>query len=59
MKDTHSVQSYDQEVFRICSRNIAKAKDEQGNVISVNRKSNVYLIDFNIARMFQMTMESA
>ena len=59
MKDTRSVQSYDQEVFRICSRNIAKAKDMLGNVISVNRKSNVYLIDFNIARMFQMTMESA
>ena len=59
MKDTRSVQSYDQEAFRICSRNIAKAKDMQGNVISVNRKSNVYLIDFNIARMFQMTMESA
>jgi hypothetical protein len=43
----------------MCSRNIGSAQDDEGNKIKINRKNNVYLIDFNIARMFKMTLDSA
>lgn len=58
MKDTQSPQEYDQAIFRLCSRNIRTAVDSQGNKIKINRKANVYLIDFNITRMFKMTIDS-
>ena len=58
MKDTQSPQEYDQAIFRLCSRNIGTAVDSQGNKIKINRKANVYLIDFNITRMFKMTIDS-
>ena len=58
MKDTQSPQEYDQAIFRLCSRNIGIAVDSQGNKIKINRKANVYLIDFNITRMFKMTIDS-
>ena len=59
MRDTKSSQEYDQAVFRLCSRNIGIAKDDKGNKIKINRKNNVYLIDFDIARLFKLTYDSA
>ena len=60
MKDLSSPQEYDQNIFRLCTRNVGTAKDEEtGEEIKVNRKHNVYLIDFSIDRIYNMTIESA
>ena len=60
MKDLSSPQEYDQNIFRLCTRNVGKAIDEEtGEEIKVNRKHNVYLIDFSIDRIYNMTIESA
>lgn len=60
LKDSHSPQEYDQNIFRLCTRYVKKVKDAKGNEPKyVNMKDNVYLIDFNIANMFTMLNNSA
>lgn len=63
MKDTASPQEYDQAIFRLCTRNVGKAKytDENGvqHEQKICRKTNVYLIDFKIDRMYNMIVSSA
>ena len=63
MKDTASPQEYDQAIFRLCTRNVGNAKytDENGvqHEQKICRKSNVYLIDFKIDRMYNMMVKSA
>ena len=60
MKDTKSPQEYDQAIFRLCTRNVGNIKDEDtGDISKICRKSNVYLIDFKIDRMYNMMIESA
>lgn len=59
MKDTKSPQEYDQAIFRLCTRNIGTAVNDKGERIKVNRKSNVFLLDFNIDRMFEMVIQSS
>ena len=45
LKDTENSQVYDQNIFRICTRNVHKDVDKDGNVISMtNLKENVYSI---------------
>jgi len=43
----------------LCSRNTGEAIDKYGNKEKINRKDNVYLIDFAIDRMFNMAVKSA
>ena len=60
LKDSHSPQEYDQNIFRLCTRYVKKVKDAKGGEPKyVNMKDNVYLIDFNIANMFTMLNNSA
>ena len=60
LKDSHSPQEYDQNIFRLCTRYVKKVKDAKGDEPKyVNMKDNVYLIDFNIANMFTMLNNSA
>ena len=60
LKDSHSPQEYDQNIFRLCTRYVKKVKDAHGDEPKyVNMKDNVYLIDFNIANMFTMLNNSA
>lgn len=60
LKDSHSPQEYDQNIFRLCTRYVKKVKDAKaGEPKYVNMKDNVYLIDFNIANMFTMLNNSA
>lgn len=59
MKDTRSPQEYDQAIFRLCTRNIGTATDKDGNEVKINRKANVFLLDFNISRMFEMVIQSS
>lgn len=60
LKDSHSPQEYDQNIFRLCTRYVKKVKDaKDGEPKYVNMKDNVYLIDFNIANMFTMLNNSA
>ena len=59
MKDTKSPQEYDQAIFRLCTRRVVSATDEDGNKTKICRKSNVYLIDFKIDRMYTMMVDSA
>lgn len=56
MKDSKSPQDYDQAILRLCTRHVVENK-ETG--IKVNLKPNVYLIDFNICRMFDLMKRSA
>ena len=58
-KDTKSPQEYDQAIFRLCTRRVVSATDEDGNKTKICRKSNVYLIDFKIDRMYTMMVDSA
>ena len=58
-KDTENPQEYDQNIFRLCTRNVHKDVDKDGNVISMtNLKENVYLIDFKIERLFNIMIDS-
>lgn len=60
LKDSHSPQEYDQNIFRLCTRYVKKVKNAKGGEPKyVNMKDNVYLIDFNIANMFTMLNNSA
>lgn len=60
LKNASSPQEYDQNIFRLCTRNIGDVENpEDGVPAKVNRKENVYLIDFNIANMFKMLANSA
>ena len=59
MKDTKSPQEYDQAIFRLCTRNVQTAVNQKGEQTRINRKQNVYLIDFKIDRMFNMIIDSA
>lgn len=67
MKNASSPQEYDQNIFRLCTRNVKKVnaveEDENGNKKEVkkmvNMKDNVYLIDFNIDNTLQMMANSA
>ena len=59
MRDTNSPQEYDQAIFRLCTRNIQKAVSLNGEEIKINKKPNVYLIDFNVDRMFELAIKSA
>lgn len=58
MSDTESPQEYDQNTFRICSRNV-KAATCNGKTELINLKPYVYLVDFKINRMFKMVCDSA
>ena len=60
LKNAKSPQEYDQNIFRLCTRYVKKMKSKDGkNTKFVNMKDNVYLIDFNIANMFNMLANSA
>lgn len=60
LKNASSPQEYDQNIFRLCTRNVKKVENPDGNSPKlVNMKDNVYLIDFNIANMFNMLANSA
>lgn len=66
MSDTTSAQEYDQSVFRLCTRRTApiymngKAVTRpDGQVVRRVAKPNTYLIDFNIDRMFKMSIQAA
>lgn len=63
MKDTASPQEYDQAIFRLCTRNVGNATytDENGveQKQKICRKTNVYLIDFKVDRMYNMMVSSA
>lgn len=60
LKNASSPQEYDQNIFRLCTRNVKKIENPDGNSPKlVNMKDNVYLIDFNIANMFNMLANSA
>jgi len=43
----------------LTTRNIKKYIDENGEEKKINLKPNVYLVDFDINRMYQMTVKSA
>ena len=61
LKNASSPQEYDQNIFRLCTRNVkkvSKGNDKEGPEF-VNMKDNVYLIDFNISNMFNMLANSA
>jgi len=58
LKNARSPQEYDQNIFRLCTRNVKKVETPDGPK-AVNMKDNVYLIDFNIANMFKMMADSA
>ena len=58
LKNAHSPQEYDQNIFRLCTRNVKKVEGKNGPK-AVNMKDNVYLIDFNISNMFNMMANSA
>lgn len=60
LKNASSPQEYDQNIFRLCTRNVKKVENPDGDSPKlVNMKDNVYLIDFNIANMFNMLANSA
>ena len=60
LRNANSPQDYDQSIFRLCTRNVKKVKDaDEGMSKLVNMKENVYLIDFNVANMFNMMANSA
>ena len=60
LKNAKSPQEYDQNIFRLCTRYVKKVKEQNGHSPKiVNMKDNVYLIDFNIANMFNMLANSA
>ena len=61
LKNASSPQEYDQNIFRLCTRYVKSVKDpdDESRSKKVNMKDNVYLIDFNIANMFNMIANSA
>lgn len=61
LKNASSPQEYDQNIFRLCTRNVKKVSkgDNEEGPKYVNMKDNVYLIDFNISNMFNMLANSA
>ena len=60
LKNVKSIQEYDQNIFRLCTRNIRKIDNPDENAPKyINKKENVYLIDFNIDNMFNMILDSA
>ena len=61
LKNAASPQEYDQNIFRLCTRYVKSVKnpDDESRSKKVNMKDNVYLIDFNIANMFNMMANSA
>ena len=60
LKNARSPQEYDQNIFRLCTRYIRKVTSKDGKDTKfINMKDNVYLIDFNIANMFNMLANSA
>jgi len=61
LKNASSPQEYDQNIFRLCTRNVKKVSkgDNEEGPEYVNMKDNVYLIDFNISNMFNMLANSA
>ena len=61
LKNASSPQEYDQNIFRLCTRYVKTVKnpDAESRSKKVNMKDNVYLIDFNIANMFNMIANSA
>lgn len=60
LKNARSPQEYDQNIFRLCTRYVKKVVDKKtGDKKFINMKDNVYLIDFNIANMFNMLANSA
>lgn len=60
LKDTENSQEYDQNIFRICTRNVKKIKNADGSIKDIiNLKPNVYLIDFKISRMFSLMKTTA
>jgi len=59
MKDTRSPQEYDQNIMRLCTRCVGKAKDSSGKEIKMCKKANVYVVDFKIDRMFEMVNSTA
>jgi len=61
LKNASSPQEYDQNIFRLCTRYVkdVKGADSESRSKKVNMKDNVYLIDFNIANMFNMIANSA
>ena len=58
LKSSSSPQEYDQNIFRLCTRYVKKVIGDDGPKL-VNKKDNVYLIDFNISNMFNMLVRSA
>ena len=60
LKNARSPQEYDQNIFRLCTRYVRKVTNKDGtDTRFINMKDNVYLIDFNIANMFNMLANSA
>ena len=60
LKNASSPQEYDQNIFRLCTRNVRKVENpDPDSPKYVNMKDNVYLIDFNISNMFNMLANSA
>ena len=60
LKNAKSPQEYDQNIFRLCTRNTREVDDPDGDTPKyINKKENVYLIDFNIDNMFNMLVNSA
>lgn len=58
MNDCKSVQDYDQAIFRVCTRNVVTATNDTES-FKITCKPNVYVIDFNIDRVFEMRFKSA
>ena len=64
MKNAKSAQEYDQAVFRLCTRNVVDvdkdgSEDDRYIPDKINKKENVYLIDFNMDNMWNMMCDSA
>lgn len=60
LKNATSPQEYDQNIFRLCTRNVKSVKsDGEFKNKKINMKENVYLIDFNMTNMFNMIANSA
>lgn len=54
LKDTSSLQEYDQAIFRLQNQYIKTYKEPDGDVIKYNMKPQTLLVDFNPNRMFQI-----
>ncbi len=54
LKDTASLQEYDQAIFRLQNQYVVTYEDAEGKTIKYNKKPQTLLVDFDVDRLFRL-----